>query len=436
MKCVIGSVNHYYLGFFDNYDSADTLSILLTSAETHQVQYSIEAPSVDYYYKGTIPAGDVVVLNISNKLSVVSISDQDKGIYLTTSSEKVTVIGQSLQSYSSDSYFALPITWLADTYIYYGISVPRSIWYYGYPYNSSILLVGTENNTVMKLTVTQSVTINVSNTIIHLIPGKQHSFVINRLQTVYVRSGYDLTGTKIVTDKPMSVFSGHECANVPWNISYCSYLIEQIPPVILWGKVYYTAPLASKPSYTIKIFAAYDSTNINIYCNNTKKFYTINEGGFVNTSLSMWEYCAVHSNKEILVVQLTHGGYLDSYGDPMMTLVPAVDQHLNKFNFPTLHDPFFNHMHHVNIIVMAQYYQPNMIHLITGGVNRSLVTQQWVPVQFNNITEAYTTEVKISEGRTELFHSNPAAQMMVIVYGFSRHDGYGHLGGVYLCTGC
>ena len=68
-------------------------------------------------------------------------------------------------------------------------------------YNSSILVVGAENNTMTNLTVTQSVTISVGETTVDLIPGRHYSFVINRLQTMYIGSFYDLTGTKIVTDK-------------------------------------------------------------------------------------------------------------------------------------------------------------------------------------------------------------------------------------------
>ena len=392
------------MGFFVNHRSNDIASILLTSAETHQVEYSIEAPSVNYYYNGTIPAGGVIVLNVSKKLIVTSTNDQDKGIYLSINSEKVSVIGQSLYKHTSDSYLALPTLWLGDTYVYYGVAVPSR--YFFSPIQSSFLMVGTENNTVLNLTVTQSVTVNVSNTVTNLIPRRQYSFVINRLQTVYVRSAYDLTGTKIVTDKPVSVFSGHECANIPWRVGACSYVIEQIPPVMLWGKVYYTAPLVGKSSYTIKVLAAYDSTSINIHCTNIRNstasiFGTINERDFKELTLSQQAHCAIHSNKKILVVQFSHGGREDNaYGDPMMTLVPAADRHLSKFDFSTFHSSKFSH--HVNIIVKAQYYQPDMIHLITGGVNRSLVTQQWVPVQVNNITETYATQVNISEGKTKM----------------------------------
>jgi len=437
--CVLGSTNanNYYLGFFLN-SSPGTKSILLISSETYTVEYSIEAPGVGYYSNGSISANGEVILNLPTSVAVMSPNDQDKGIYLTTSSDKVTVIGQNLAFGTSDSYLALPITLLnVAVYIYYGISVPRTIVHSEAIY-SSILIVGTENNTMMKLTVTQPITISVGSITTTLIAGREYSFVINRLRTVYVGSLDDLTGTKIVTDKPVSVLSGHGCANVPWNIGYCSHLIEQIPPTALWGTLYYTVPLASRTSYIIKILAAYNSTIVTINCNNIMELHTINEGESRNKTLSMQEYCAIYSNKEVLVVQFSVGGARgNNYGDPMMTLVPATNHYLNKFDFSTIRNPLRSgYRHYINIIVIRQYYQPNMIYLTAGGVNRSLETQQWVPITVNHTIEAYATQVNILEGMTEIFHSDTAAQMMVIVYGFSRNDGYGHVGGFHISTGC
>ena len=121
----------------------------------------------------------------------------------------------------------------------------------------------------------------------------------------------------------------------------------------------------------------------------------------------------------------------------MMTLVPAVNQYLNKIYFSTISsNPAYNH--YVNIIVMEQYYQPDMIYLMAGGVNRSLVTQQWIPIQVNTTIEAYVTQVNIPEGMAQVLHSNPVAQMMTIVYGFAMDDGYGHIGGFSIpdAAGC
>ena len=440
MSYTVEIVNEYYLGFFTNHPVVDAIvSIILTTTEIQPVQYFIEAPGLGYYYNGTVSVDDEVILYLPSSVEVESIYDQDKGIYLTTSSDRVTVVGQNQESFTTETFFALPMIELDDVYVYYGISVRRTVAHFS-SVDSTILIVGTASNTIMKLQVTQYVNIRVGNNITYLIPGREYSFVINRLQTIYIESLEDLSGTKIVTDKPVSVFSGHQCGNVPWNVVACSYLVEQIPPTALWGKVYYTAPLANKRSYSIKVLAAYNSTTVDIYCNYTTDSYTINEGQFINKILQQYDYCAIYSNMQVLVVQLSHGGAEDiDYGDPMMTLVPAANQYLNKFDFSTIRNPpESGYDHYVNIIVKEQYYQPNMIYLIAGGVNRSLVTQQWVPIQVNNITEAYATQVSIPEGVAQVFHTNPAAQMMTIVYGFTIYGGYGHPGSFRMptVTGC
>ena len=86
---------------------------------------------------------------------------------------------------------------------------------------------------------------------------------------------------------------------------------------------------------------------------------------------------------------------------------------------------------------MAQYYQPHMIHLTAGGVTRSMTTKQWIPLKVNSITEAYATQVEIPQGTVKIFHTNAAAQMSTVVYGFTaRYGSYGHIGGFYLTKGC
>ena len=436
---VVGHMYEYYLGFFINYvylTQSSEISILLTTSDAQPVKYSIEAPGVGYYHNGTISLGDEVILNLPISLQVSSYDDQDKGIYLTASSDKITVIGQNLNDHSSDSYFAKPVVKLDSTdYVYYGISVPKSSGLFG----SAILIVGTENNTVMKLTTTQSVDTFVGNNVTNIIPGREYSFVINQLQTFYIASLEDLSGAKIVTNRPVSVFSGHRCASIPRNVGACGHLIEQILPIALWGSVYYIAPLADKRSFTVKVLAANDYTIVNIYCNNAAmESYVIHEGGFVNRASQLQEYCAIYSNKEVLVVQFSHGGSEDNgYGDPMMTLIPATNQYLSKFDFSTIRNPVRSgYKHYVNILVMKQYYQPNMIYLVSGGVNRSLVTQQWVPIQVNNSIKAYAVQISISEGVAQIFHTNASAQLMTIVYGFAGYVGYGHVGGIDISKGC
>ena len=397
-------------------------SLYLTNTGSQSMSYTIEALAVGYYSSGTISGAGSKVVNLPLVLITGSYRDQNKGIYLQTNSTNVTVIGQNLYSYSrgGDTFLALPTEKVCCTdYVYYGISVTSGIG------DSVVLIVGTENDTVMNLTVTQSVIIKVNDTFFSH-RGTEYSFIVNRLQTVYIRSSRDLTGTRIVTNKPVSVFSGHECGYVP-SSSYgnCEHLIEQIPPTTYWGKTYYTAPLLRRSDYTIRVLAAYNSTEVITDCNYIKNFYTINAGD--SFTVTHQSYCAIHSNKEILVAQYSHGYYYDRRtGDPMMMLVPATVHYSNEINLSTSSSSGYNN--YINIIVLKEYYQPSMMYWITGGVKRSLKSQLWNAIKFNQITEAYYTQLSVSNGTVSIAHHATDALISGVVYGVGYRNSYGHFG--------
>jgi len=408
---------------------------VLISSEAEIVTYFIEAPGVGFYYNGTIGAYNSTNITLPSNLEVSISNVQHRGVYLHINSNRVNVIGQNVILATSDSFLAIPTMVLCDAeYEYYGISVPPGLTQ-GEGVNSAILLVGTENLTMVEVTATQVTDIIINNIVIYRVNiNDKQLFNISRLQTVYIRSHEDLTGTRVLTDKPVSLFSGHECANIPWNVAACDMIVEQIPPVTLWGRVFYIAPLATRTSYTLKIIAAHNFTDIQIYCNETMESHFLNLSMFVNITVVGHQYCAVHSNNRVLVVVFGHGQSDDSgHGDPFMMLVPAVVQYTNwhtvstTSNLPARNNPY---THYVNVIVLAQYYQPSMIYLMAGGVNRSLATQPWIRFLVNGTIEAFATQLNVSEGVSEVFHTNTSALMTTVVYGLVTDESYGHPGGV------
>ena len=433
------SVTHFYLGYFANYfPSKPSVTIIVN--EIHPVSYSIEIPGIGYSTNGVIAADDNdVVITLPSRVVVSSIEDQNNGVYITTNSSTTTVIGQNYEPSTSDTFLVSPNSHFSKCK-YYGISEDMSLNEHdSYLHSSSMLIVGAESSTLMNLTVTKEVTICVHDVMYYLTPGTQYTFVINRLETILIRSLEDLTGTKVVTDKPVSVFSGHRCGLMFKGNGPYDHMVEQILPTKLWGKVFYIAPLATRRSYFIKVLAIRSSTMVDIYCNNSMTSYAINAGEFIFGKYTDQEYCSIHANNKILVVQFSPSPGDDSTrGDVMMTMVPAVSQYTNQFSTSTsrnLEQSDFKHF--VNVIVLAQYYQPDMIYLISGGVNKSLDTQEWVPVKVNNVIEAYATKVAISEGLIEITHTNASALMITSVYGFAREVGYGHPGGLWVdnCKG-
>ena len=424
----------FYLGFFSNGNP----SVIIANSNPHWVSYFIEAPGIQFEDKGNVAPNNAKGLVLPIELEASSHTHVYNGIHLKLNNSNVAVLGQnSVYRSTADTFLIMPYSILCVTeYVYYAISVSDGL----NTNRSVVLIVGNENDTKVTLTVTQYTTINVDRYNVELPPNQQYSFVIRALQTVYVASYNDLSGTKIVTDKPVSVFSGHECANLPSNIVSCDHLIEQILPITLWGTEHYTMPLASKP-YTIKILAAHDSTNVDIYCNSIAlKSEYLNEGGSCTFALKMEEYCAIYSNKDVLIVQFSHGRHSDNgpmmgsghhtddhNSDPMMMVVPALNQYFSKFDVSTIQ--VSNFFHHINIIVTAHCFHPEVMYMVTAeGLHESLDAQQWVPIRVNGRTKMYTTQMNVSEGIVKIIHTMPSALMTVVAYGFAKDKGYGHVG--------
>ena len=435
-----GTVSEFYIGFFKG-SSFDPCLVLIAAEAS--VNYLVEVLEVGYHEYGTILANSRVIVNLPRHVIVSSYNDQSKGIYLKTSSNKVIVIGQTTKgrlnsrftAWDLETFIVNEITDLSiSEYEYFAISMNSSHDSY-FIFNSSVLIVGTRNDTSLRLMVTQPVTTRIGNAnVTTLIPGREYSFVINRLQTVYLSSANDLTGTKIVTSKPVSVFSGHGYTGIPMDTYPLSYLIEQMPPTALWGSVYYVIPLNNRHTgYAVKVLAASECV-INIHFSNfTSIKISLRTGNSFYKVFMNKETFTIHSASKILVVQFSLGLY--RYVGPMMTLLPSPVHYLSKIRFSTVFSEYnysyydtynWPGIHYINIIVVAQYYQPGMIYLVTNGINKSLDTQEWLPIEVNNVIVAYGTTVdNISLGMFEIIHVNKEALMSAIVYGFPRYGGYG-----------
>ena len=115
-------------------------------------------------------------------------------------------------------------------------------------------------------------------------------------------------------------------------------MVEQSLPTTLWGTIFYVAPVPRIVNpYYIRVLAANDAIDVDIYCNNVKESHTINEGEYVHKELDRLEHCAIHSNKEVLVAE-----YANSRGcpsDPAMVLVPATIHYSIKMLSSTSYYP-------------------------------------------------------------------------------------------------
>jgi hypothetical protein len=82
--------------------------------------------------------------------------------------------------------------------------------------------------------------------------------------TTEQRDRADLTGLRVRSDRPVALFTGSECANVPLRNTYCDHLEEQNLPLSAWGRTYAAAkfrPRGSEPDL-YRVVAAADGTTV------------------------------------------------------------------------------------------------------------------------------------------------------------------------------
>ena len=225
--------NEFYLGFFHNrylYHCGDEKYppiIWVTTLETTSVSFVISTHDRTIY-NCTVCLNSVTYITIPLDL-VVSESgpltnyQRYKQIRIKAEhNRKLTVFGQNEQLASNDAYniIALPVVPLplVMNLEYVLVSVGDS----GTPAgmkDSVGLIIGTEDNT--GLTILPRTSIFIKHNLARYgffvlgLPEHLNTITIHRYQTLYLQvHGRDISGTRIKTNKPISVFSGHECANV------------------------------------------------------------------------------------------------------------------------------------------------------------------------------------------------------------------------------
>ncbi|MBN2351711.1 MAG: IgGFc-binding protein [Spirochaetales bacterium] len=328
---------------------------------------------------------------------------EDLGVRVTAS-RPVTVCGLNHEHYSSDTFLALPVQSCGGEY--YVLSY-RS--YFGTPYpGSRFTVVCLADDTAVTVTPTVSVGTRTA--------GVPFSITMDRGQTyglVDLGSDGDMTGTHIVSDKPVAVFSGDGITQVPAGTVAGDHLIEQLIPVAAWDICFRLVPFMGRTADVVRILAASDGTNVSW---NGSQVATLDAGQFYEGLLTA--NAVVTADRPVLVAQYAQGGTTvgttGNNGDPLMLFVPGERQFRTQYSFctPTSDLPG----NYVNLIVPAGAVSG--MRLDGAPVSASLFT----PIDADYLG----AQLSVAEGIHVI--SGPV-NFGLIMYGFGSYDSYGNAGG-------
>ncbi|CAI8026301.1 Deleted in malignant brain tumors 1 protein [Geodia barretti] len=384
--------------------------------------------------KSTI-MGESVEIEVRKELKLTSISERDKGLHIKSNGKPVSVVALSEEGFSADLFLVLPPVYIPDQYVYYAVSVRRDIVQEA-TFNSAILVVATEDGTVVMLSPTTNVSLSSMSDINGTgIAGQPISVILNETNTLYVTSPESLSGSKVVSNKPITFISGHECGNIPTGISFCDHMFEQIPPTSTWGIEFYSVPLKTRESFdVIMLLASKSDTMVTCVCNppmETTNLIISTAGGVVSVNVSSEQYCRFMSNKPVLVVQLAVASGVDNVSaDPFMMIIPPFGQYRSKYLIPTFEPQYERNLSYFVNIVLVTDNQTDIDFML---LDESRVSANWTEI-FCDVNEHHCAygaqlDVNVSDTAYILSHVNPDVLFSATVYSFGMRIGQGFAAG-------
>ena len=351
-----------------------------------------------------------------------------------TGDEAVSVLYTMGESLRFSSYQAYPLITFEgeDSYVYYAVSVVTEA---KTGFSSQVLLVSCEDNTEIVIKPTDSITLPADaqkeNTPLVTIARREtsHPIMLNKAQTLLFLSKNDLTGSKIVSNKPLTVISGHECGMVEAN--YCENLAVQVPPVVVWGNQFLLTPLAHRKSGQFyRIVSSADVTSITYkIVGEEAKFVVIPKaGGVFKLQTKKGAFVYLSSNKPVMVVQLAAGNKVDDIGDPIITLVSPTHMYVSSTLFVALESFMFT-MQAISVTVEAgDDFDPASI-LYDG----TKLDCEWIAIRdAEDVTKGYgCTYIGVTGGSTHTVSHKNNGRLSVLSYGFGVQSGYGYLAGMH-----
>lgn len=401
----------------NNRESNFELELFVTTSSNSPVDVTVTAP---LFFPGkilrstVIRRGQVEKITLTKSLSGVDVEHSNKGV-LITATEEITVFGVNMQEHSTDGFVSFPTDSLGTEYILVTWSS-----------DGEFMIIGVTDGTIVNITLPTflSTNLTVSYNGNSYTNGDVFTVSLDRYHTFhcYQQTG-DFTGTKIVANHPVSVFSGAIKATVSDTMSQKSadHLVEQMIPVSMWGTKFFTI---STPGRDIgdyfRIIASEDSTTISVPGHTN---HTINATEYIQLNVDTGDYKMVTSDKAAMVVMFGKSSKKNDggNGDPHMTVIPPSPQYSSDYAFTTIKSSTGEFTNYAVVVIDTS---------MTGGlmVDNVLTDNQWTPI--SGSTNWVTATFNLNPGYHSIYNNDPSATFMAIAFGNAKLISYAYACGL------
>lgn len=367
--------------------------------------------------------------------------ERNKGFHLTvndSSSKSVSVkCFLHINTQPSSSYLALPYMELfVDEYEYYAISLSSVL---GSNDWSALLIVGNRNDTELYITPTVNVSLprdlqDPDSEEILIEAGKTFEATLHSMQTLLIRSTTNITGTRVVSNRPLSIISGHSVGTILGDDR--EPVSQQLLPTALWGNSFLFVPFVPQDiAQYFRVLASINETGFTYYCSNKQgsNVSNISAGEAYMFYVPPQVQCYLEAEKPVFITQYPDISGNTNEGDVTMITVASLNQYSNELVISPLRASDGSQLsHYVSISVPIEHFNEEQI-LYN---DMPLDTEKWTPINDSNeIIVGYSYRFKFPtaeslETHYILRHSDPNGRLFAMVYGFASARAYGYPGGL------
>ena len=400
----------FIVGFMENI-FPESLELFVTTPNDKVVHVDISSPkhpSTALPRSVSVRKGKVERIDVDISFMMVGTSRDSKAI-LITADEEIVVYGANIYVASTDAFLALPTDVLGKEY--FTISYLGSTILYG----TQVLLIGISESTNVAIKLSETLgssTVDIDG--VHYSAGHTFHFTLNRYETYqYTSASGDLTGSHIISNKPVAVFSGNKCTRI--GPGACDHLVEMLMPVDTWGKRFATVPIPERTSGDIFRFVSSEPhTTVSIQGGLSETFIITNPGEMVERTIASDAYCLIEADKAIMTVQFVKGQSSTDLNDPSMMIVQPFGGYSNGFTFATLSRSTGDFINYFTFVVRDEHRNG----LLIDGSPLSTVFH---PIPGSDFVGGYIT---VTPGVHTVYHQSPIALFAGYLYGRQLYVSY------------
>jgi hypothetical protein len=402
----------FWLGFPSNCGGCEGATQTLYITGSTATTGTVVIPGESFSQAFSVTPGKVTAVTLPSETEMsggATDASEEKAIHVTAA-EPVVVYGLNDAAFSTDAYTGLPTDVIGTSYTVLAFGS-------GLGGNSVFTVVPSQNNT--EVTITPSVAGGSGASRPAGVPYTVTLSQGQEYQLVASNNPEDLTGTKITSTAPVSVFGGQECANIPTNEFYaCDFVVEQNPPESTWGTSFLTEPLKTrKGGDDFQVVADQNETHVKL---NGALVATLGAGQHYTQEVegaSEWS-----ADKAIQLAQYSNSSTFDSTtGDPFMITIPPYQQFETQYTITTPVGSETVFANYVNLVVPKS---------AVGAVKidgTAVPAGEFSPIGSSGFEGA---QVDVEPGSHAI--TGNGQPFGVFSYGFSEYNGYGYPGGLSL----